>query len=89
MPSDNGPRRLLVYCAKSILAFNLAITAAITSNHSVPDDPGGGLNTVRWRSRMIDARAPSADRLILGCQLGPNHQDPPHENQGIQNNPSQ
>jgi hypothetical protein len=61
----------------------------IISNHSVPDDPGGRLNMVRWRSRMIDARAPNADRLILGFQLGPNHQDPPHENQRIQNHPSQ
>ena len=61
----------------------------IISNHSVPDDPGGRLNTVRWRSRMIDARAPNADRSILGFRLGPNHQDPPHENQRIQNHPSQ
>ena len=49
----------------------------------MPDDPGVRLNTVRQRSRMTDARALNAERLILGFQLGPNHQDPPHENQRI------
>jgi hypothetical protein len=89
MQSGNGPRGPLVYCAYEYSRVQFSdYCSDLFPNRSVPDDPGGRLNMARSRSRMIEARAADADRLILGFQLTPNHQYPPHENQRIQNKPS-